>query len=869
MTAGWSEPVTFSCAAPDLTTTEADLKWFNDQDEEITATVTSGGKFISDSGRRLVLRIPNPTDDDAGTYTCRGVVNRVAKEGSITLELYRGINMTSPLTQYATQGSVAKIWCRMTKTNLEKDISWYHENWALIRSDDKYRVGYENGAGQEGDYLEIKDIQLDDGGKYICNIDMMSVGKTLANFIQVVVTVPPKMIKPITFNPVVPKEGDRLVMSCEASGTPRPTYMFRKNNQDLLEQPNTDGNYIIEKVNRTDEGLYQCEATNKGGSDTSDVTLDVKIPPVIETPDDQTKKTEQEGKEVRLQCRATGDPAPALTWQKKGSEIIYSVGTNDDVYVEEQEGNSEQDAQTRVYSKTLYLVIPTLKPKHAGEYVCTASTTAVTVDKTFKIDVMFKPNFDNQATTQFWGWVGSKTNLTCIANGNPEPVIEWHKEGQNLAAINDYIITNGNSGLPTRAISYLIPTVANGNVGSVFGSYSCKASNRFGENTEQLTFEQARVPGEVGITVQDTRATKLGLAITPPAEDGGQAVTQYLLKYNKLNNGGEEKSRTIDRVAGEVMTKVELEELDPNTQYSIKVYAINNVGSGAEKNFMERTADYSEPDRVMVKSPRSGANAYEYTLSWDVPMTGGADIANYVVEYAEALEVNTNTEPWAAVRVLPQAQTENIPGQASTSVVLDNLKKNTFYQAKIKAVNRIGTSDETTFIFRTGSGDGETKGQEGGPALGAGGIVGLMLVLLLVLALAVDAAFCKTKQCGLLWTLNGLIGRQEEGSTAAKSPEDGDEAAAKLLGKEKDDSLRTENEVAKETEATELESQEKKELEPEDKDEKPLPEPVVEEPVKAKTPTEAEATETAAEATPTVEITQPASDEKTDTTAKA
>ncbi|KAK7105827.1 hypothetical protein V1264_017159 [Littorina saxatilis] len=158
---------------------------------------------------------------------------------------------------------------------------------------------------------------------------------------------------------------------------------------------------------------------------------------------------------------------------------------------------------------------------------------------------------------------------------------------------------------------------------------------------------------------------------------------------------------------------------------------------------------------------------------------------------------------------------------------------------------------------------------EGGPALGAGGIVGLMLVLLLVLALAVDAAFCKTKQCGLLWTLNGLIGRQEEGSTAAKSPEDGDEAAAKLLGKEKDDSLRTENEVAKETEATELESQEKKELEPEDKDEKPLPEPVVEEPVKAKTPTEAEATETAAEATPTVEITQPASDEKTDTTAKA
>ncbi|XP_070203463.1 uncharacterized protein [Littorina saxatilis] len=252
-----------------------------------------------------------------------------------------------------------------------------------------------------------------------------------------------------------------------------------------------------------------------------------------------------------------------------------------------------------------------------------------------------KPNFDNQATTRFWGWVGSKTNLTCIANGNPEPVIEWHKDGQNLASIDDYLITNGNSGLPTRVISYLIPTVANGNVGSVFGSYSCKATNKFGDNTEELTFEQA-----------------------------------------------------------------------------------------------------SEPDRVMVKSPRIGANAYEYTLSWDVPMTGGADIENYIVEYAEALEVNTNTEPWAAVRVLPQAQTENIPGQASTSVVLDNLKKNTFYQAKIKAVNSIGTSDETTVIFRTGSGvvpavsGDDVSESDSLPAI-AGGVGGGIVVIIIIVSIII------------------------------------------------------------------------------------------------------------------------------------
>ena len=45
-------------------------------------------------------------------------------------------------------------------------------------------------------------------------------------------------------------------------------------------------------------------------------------------------------------------------------------------------------------------------------------------------------------------------------------------------------------------------------------------------------------------------------------------------------------------------------------------------------------------------------------------------------------------------------------------------------------------------------------GIEGGPALGTAGIVGLIVVVLLVLVVAVDAAFCKTKQCGvcLLYT---------------------------------------------------------------------------------------------------------------------
>ena len=42
--------------------------------------------------------------------------------------------------------------------------------------------------GEEGDYLEIRNITLENSGVYICNIDMMVIGKSHAHFINVIVT---------------------------------------------------------------------------------------------------------------------------------------------------------------------------------------------------------------------------------------------------------------------------------------------------------------------------------------------------------------------------------------------------------------------------------------------------------------------------------------------------------------------------------------------------------------------------------------------------------------------------------------------------------------------------------------------------------
>lgn len=46
-----------------------------------------------------------------------------------------------------------------------------------------------------------------------------------------------------------------------------------------------------------------------------------------------------------------------------------------------------------------------------------------------------QPNFDNQPYTTTYGWHGYM-NITCVANGEPEPVIDWYKKesGQEITS---------------------------------------------------------------------------------------------------------------------------------------------------------------------------------------------------------------------------------------------------------------------------------------------------------------------------------------------------------------------------------------------------------------------------------------------------
>ncbi|KAL8590987.1 hypothetical protein ACOMHN_044979 [Nucella lapillus] len=731
-----SSLILFACQIPGMTAQEANLKWFNKANKEIVAK--EGDVFIQYEGPNLNLRIFYPSKKDAGVYTCRGEVDDKELEASKALKIWDGIKVLSDKEQYIINGTDDRVLCEIVSSNDfdEPLVSWFKvitdaqskSSWKPIFGGDKFvmfkppKVSADNPA-----YLEIRNVSLADQDTYLCNVNVPKLGKSHAHFINVVVTVPPTFTRALSAQPMEPKEGERLELSCEAEGIPAPLYNFtkytdasRKEGEVVLEN-STVGYYVIEHVKRGDEGLYECVAMNQGGTENVSVEVNVRVFPAIEAP---YNITEEEGRDIRLACVAIGDPAPQLLWRKTNSPA-FTLDPTQKVYVEE-EGSGEEglDPVSRVFRRTLYLVIPMVEPAQAGQYSCQASSAVGMVQHTFHVNVNYKPIFGDKVDSHFYGWVGGDTNLTCMASGNPTPQITWYKDSAPLKKDDIYDIALGDSDVPHRNISYLIPRVDPTNQDLVFGSYRCEAKNDLGKNEVQLTYhlavvpEQAEVtvvkdyptafklkplvPEQAEVTVVKDYPTAFKLELRRPEREGGQPVMHFIVSYVRADSDEDPQTVEVPLSADNLQTETELTGLTPNTEYDINITAVNNVGTGLSVNLSALTKDYSKPEKVEIISDRRGNDAKSYTLRWTIPMTGGAEISNYLLEYALAEKVNTSTEPWHAIKVSSDTFTLNLDGEDTVNALIDKLAKDTYYQVKIKAVNRIGPSEVSTFVFKTG-----------------------------------------------------------------------------------------------------------------------------------------------------------------------
>ncbi|XP_029210845.2 basement membrane-specific heparan sulfate proteoglycan core protein-like [Acropora millepora] len=192
-----------------------------------------------------------------------------------------------------------------------------------------------------------------DSGVYKCSASN-NLGQAQA-LVRLVVNVHPR----ISLNPG-PRyaiEGNTFTLpTCHVTGYPTPIVTWRKLSSQLPRGRVRYNNSALQisQVRKEDSATYTCSAKNLlGKAEKNTMLVVVSLPQFTSKP--PSKIVSMLSSTVRLNCSATGDPQPIISWRKQGGQLPV--------------GRSRQIDGV--------LIITNLTQSDAGNYICTATSGGV------------------------------------------------------------------------------------------------------------------------------------------------------------------------------------------------------------------------------------------------------------------------------------------------------------------------------------------------------------------------------------------------------------------------------------------------------------------------------------------------------------
>jgi len=217
--------------------------------------------------------------------------------------------------------------------------------------------------------LHITDVQLDDEGVYMCQLNTSPM-KSQQGSLRVIV---PADISRITGAEGV-MEGETVTLKCEATGYPQPKVYWKregKGQKIVILDRNTGrkkevervmGNVLVlHRVKRSQIGSYLCIASNGHPPPRSArVELKVNFRPVVKVR--ESRITAALGQSVELECQIEAYPRGIYFWELESGETL---SPNTEKFMQHAIEQEENDYS--VYSR---LTIHDFSREDAGVYKC-------------------------------------------------------------------------------------------------------------------------------------------------------------------------------------------------------------------------------------------------------------------------------------------------------------------------------------------------------------------------------------------------------------------------------------------------------------------------------------------------------------------
>ncbi|XP_002042971.2 leucine-rich repeats and immunoglobulin-like domains protein 1 isoform X1 [Drosophila sechellia] len=261
----------------------------------------------------------------------------------------------------------------------------------------------------------------------------------------------------------------------------------------------------------TDAGDYICQIATMDPREITH-TVEILVPPRIHHISTGGHLQVKKGSSVRIECSATGNPMPNVTWSRKNNILP----------------NGEEKLHSHVLS------IENVDRHKGGVYICTANNrVGQPASSQVVLHVLFSPEISVERSVVFSG-EGHEATLVCIVHGETQPEVIWFKDTMQLDTTERHIMETRGS-RHTLIIRKVHP--------QDFGNYSCVAENQLGKARKTL-----QLSGKPNVAVFNS----------PPisqykdryniswAVDSHSPIEEYKLSYRKLPQGHEVVGNAID-----------------------------------------------------------------------------------------------------------------------------------------------------------------------------------------------------------------------------------------------------------------------------------------------------------------------------------